>query len=97
MPSDVFADEAHESFLAFIVDVGKLAEVSGDEGQFVIGVDGKRDRDLAGGDHIDRTLVLVEDVEDRLEIAVRHEHAAGDDIDNTELLFDRDRLEAQRR
>ena len=90
LPADVFADQADQGFLPLIVHVSQLAEVSGDERQLVVGVDGERDGDFAGGDHVDRALVLVEDIEDGLQVAVSHEHAAGNDIDDAELLFDSD-------
>ena len=69
------------------------AEVGGDGGQLVVGVNSERDGNLAGGDHVDRAVVLVEDGEDLLHVAVGHEHAAGDDIDDGELLLDRDGFE----
>ena len=93
LAADVFADHADERLFAFILDVGELAEVGGNGGELVIGVDGERDADFAGGDHVDGALVLVEDGEDFAEVAVGHQHAAGDDVDDAELLFDGDGFE----
>ena len=62
-------------------------------GQTVAGIDRDGDGHFAGGDHVDGDAVLVEDIEDGLEVAVRHEHAACDDVDDGELFFDGDALE----
>ena len=81
------------AFLPFVFHVGQLAQVGGDGGQLVVRVHGERDGDLAGRNHIDGALVLVEDGEDLLHIAVGHQHAAGHHVDDAELLFDGDGLE----
>src|ERR1035437_2506042 len=91
--ADVVADQADQRLPALVFHVGQAAKVGGDGGELFVGVDGERDRDFGGGDHVDRALVLVEDVEDGLHVAVGHQHAAGDDIDDGELLFDGDGLE----
>ena len=81
------------AFLPSYFTSASWLEVGGDGGQLVVGVDGERDGDFAGGNHVDRALVLVEDGEDLLQVAVGHEHAAGHDVDDAELLFDGDGLE----
>jgi len=81
------------AFFAFVLYICKLAQVCGDRGELVVGVDSERDTDFAGGDHVDGALVLVEDGEDLAEVAVGHEHAAGDHVDDAQFLFYRDGLE----
>src|SRR6185312_2105955 len=93
LAANVFANHADEGFAAFIFDIGELAEVCGDLGQLLIRVNGERDGNFGGGDHIDGALVAVEDLEDGAQVAVRHQHAAGDHVDDGESALNRDGLE----
>ena len=56
-------------------------------------VNGQRDADLGGGDHIHRRLVAVEDLEDAPQEAVRHQHARRVDVDDRDLALAGDRLD----
>ncbi len=44
-------------------------------------VDGQRHADFGGRNHVDRSLIAVEDFEDAAQESVRHQHARGDDVD----------------
>ena len=93
LSANIFADHADQRLAAFVLYIGQLAEVGGDERELVVRIDGKRDTDFAGRYHVDGTLVLVEDREDFAEITVGHQHATGDYVDDGKLLFDSDGFE----
>src|SRR5689334_17148521 len=75
--ADVLADEADDDAVVFDGSFGELAELAENEIDVRSVVDGEGDADLAGGDHIDRGFVAVEDLEDAAQEAVRHQHARG--------------------
>src|SRR5262249_34673080 len=90
--SDILAHQANDRLVLLDLDFGELAHLGADHLQVLRVVDGQRNADLGGGDHVDGRFEAVEDFEDAAQESVRHQHARGVDVDQRDFAFAGDRL-----
>ena len=91
--ANIFADQADDGVAPGIFYVGNLFQVGGNGRNCLVGIDGKRDADLGGGDDVDGAMMLVKDIEDGLEESVRAQHSGGDHFYDGDAFFCGNRLE----
>ena len=89
----IFSHQADDRFAALVLHIGQLRQIRGQGGDGLIRIDGERDADFRGGNHIDRDLVAVKGFEDGLQESVGQQHARGGDVDDGDALFGGDSLE----
>src|ERR1700733_9037254 len=70
LAADVLTHHADQRLAPLVLPIRQLAEIGGNLGQLFIRIDGQRNRNLGGRNHVHRALVLVENVENRLQIAM---------------------------
>src|SRR5271165_197636 len=95
--ADIFSDQADDGFAARILHEGELLQVRCNLRDSLVRVDRERDADLRGRDDIYSTTMAGEDVEHLGEKAMRHKHARGDDLDNSDAILGCDGLEQRTR
>src|SRR6185437_12501225 len=78
--TDIVADNANDGLIAIDVHRREFREMAHNliEALAVL-IDRQRDTYLGSGDHVDRSLISIEDFEDAAEETVRHEHSRGAD------------------
>src|SRR5580692_1700348 len=79
---NIVADEADDRLIFFNFDVSELAQLGLNLFEAFQVVNREGDADFRGRDHIDRGFEAVEDLEDAMQEAVRHQHAGGVNIDD---------------
>src|SRR5712692_2728017 len=89
----IFAHQADDGFAPRIFHVGQLLQIGGDGRDGLIGINGKRDADLRGGDHIHGAAMAVKDLEDGAQKAMRHQHARSYQVHDGNTFLDRDGLD----
>src|ERR1700736_1706367 len=93
---DFFANQTDNSLVLIDRDFGELVQLADDLVQVRGLVNGERYADLRRGNHVDGSLVAVENFEDAAQESVDHKHASGADVQNGDVFLIGDGLHAVR-
>src|SRR5438552_3831276 len=91
--AQTFTHQADDSFAAAVLYVGELLQIAGDGGNSFAGVHRQRNADLRGGNHVHWAAMAIEYLKDGVQKAVRHEHASGYQVDDSDAAFHSDGFE----
>src|SRR5690349_19729409 len=94
---DVLTHQTDDAVAVLDRNLGKLLEFLLNASERLGIVDSQRDADLRGGDHIDRRLMPIKNLEYAVKKPVRHQHARRVDIHQRNVLLAGNRLHYIRR
>ncbi len=86
-------DHADQGFSAFILYIRQLAQVRRNLGQQLVRIHGERNTHFRSRHHVDGTLMPIEDLKDGMQVAMRHQHTAGNEIDDGKAPLNGNRFE----
>ena len=91
--ADIITNHADDGLAGFNRCFGELTQFGDDTVKPLWIVNGERDADFAGGDHVDRRFIAIEYFEDAAQKAVSHKHARRAYVDRYDVLLTRDGFE----